>query len=523
MIGKWALLALVLVVVGAAQSRPSSAREAAEKMQASTVSILADGNPHGFGIIVGEEDGFLYAVTANHVVRDDSRNARLAVRLYGLAADPVDVTLLDQMLADVDVAVIRFRLPANFKWDPAVLGDSTGMKTADHVWIVGRNGRWSIPAVPGAFHRLDETNHQVLERVGASRGSSGGPVVSENGLVGMVTHDADDLNTLAVPIEQLRNAFGPQNWNLPWTLKRLPSARASKVEQEAPPDPLEILTRRGYTASTGSLQQAVRLGRLEDIRLLLQVGVKFQESPIGNIPVSIEVWQELRRANAIPPDPCEADLTDYKVLAAHRLLRDAARQQNLEIYKALCGGRYVASIREKLKTDLAAFERSRADADLKFQALEKIYTTQKQSCVAKLKSILSPTAMKSYSVCISTGFTKQEYAAARPLCKAVDDQVAKLEADLRSAGLSGALKSQRGDCVRMKGLENYCAEEIAGAVGASYFYAIIRDKEPMAEFERRRESKVAQACSSFAPKRNEAQPPLGKEFYDDFVRVIGPD
>lgn len=107
-------------------------------------------------------------------------------------------------------------------------------------------------------------------------------------------------------------------------------------------DPLELLTRRGYTADHSSMYRAISLGRKEDVELHQKAGVKMGALPIVHVPVAPEMWQFLVRSGIVV-EPC--NFRESEVLSAQWLLDGVLKWKgNLSIYKNLCDGRYVESI-----------------------------------------------------------------------------------------------------------------------------------------------------------------------------------
>jgi formylglycine-generating enzyme required for sulfatase activity len=202
-------------------SAPVQGEQLAEVVRPGVVALQVGDNTTGFGVVVGEEAGRLIIVTANHVVRtnDGKPLGRIDVRFYGLPGVTTTGSLLPKLLQRVDVAVIETPTPSGFSWRPDVLARSDSLQPGDRVWSVGRKADWIIQAVAGAFRQRDIDNILRLEHLGVTTGSSGSPVVAEKGLVGILVSDEDDLDTRAVPIETIENAFSPQNWNLPWSLR----------------------------------------------------------------------------------------------------------------------------------------------------------------------------------------------------------------------------------------------------------------------------------------------------------------
>ena len=85
------------------------------------------------------------------------------------------------------------------------------------VWLVGRVGNWSIPASPGTVAQTNPFTGKIqVEGLAARAGSSGGPLISNDGIVGMIVDDGE-LYTEATPIaiieKQVRDV-----WHYEWDL-----------------------------------------------------------------------------------------------------------------------------------------------------------------------------------------------------------------------------------------------------------------------------------------------------------------
>src|SRR5262245_17295238 len=107
------ILAAVLFVPGVAVAEPTG-RDVALKLRQNTVRIevnLGEATENGFGFIVGEKDGVLYAFTANHVVEQkdpDGPPPKVRVELYDHRGDMIDAKLLGTHDVGHDLAVITF-------------------------------------------------------------------------------------------------------------------------------------------------------------------------------------------------------------------------------------------------------------------------------------------------------------------------------------------------------------------------------------------------------------------------------
>jgi Trypsin-like peptidase domain/VHL beta domain len=187
-----------------------------------TATISRDVGPQtGFGFIVGQQQNRLIVVTADHVVRGDTPGAEDKA--------PLITFFLNQgyqirgVLEGVglpkdrgDLAVILVENPgfATFVTDAI---DSTRLKRKLPVWVIGRSGGWNIPVSPGVVAGVDPFTQRIqVESLAAGVGSSGGPLISSKGIVGMIVDDTG-LYTEATPISAIQTQV-QENWHYNWQL-----------------------------------------------------------------------------------------------------------------------------------------------------------------------------------------------------------------------------------------------------------------------------------------------------------------
>jgi hypothetical protein len=101
------------------------------------------------------------------------------------------------------------------------------------VWLVGRAGDWNIPASPGIVAQIDSFTNQIqVEGLAARVGSSGGPLISSNGIVGMIVRD-NDLYTEATPLEPIQMQVR-EKWHYAWQLIAGPIPKPTPPRIESP-------------------------------------------------------------------------------------------------------------------------------------------------------------------------------------------------------------------------------------------------------------------------------------------------
>jgi hypothetical protein len=194
----------------------------------------------GFGFIVGQQQNRLVVVTADHVVRGDdpgSEDRAPLITFFLNQGSQVEGRLEGVGLPKGrgDLAVILVPNPGLAPLVTEAI-DLIPPVRGDRVWVVGRAGGWNIPASPGVVAESDPFSQRIrVENLGARVGSSGGPLVSGNGIVGMIVDD-DGLYTEATPISLIQ-AQVRDNWRYVWQL----TSKAGQLAVSPPaPSPTSV-------------------------------------------------------------------------------------------------------------------------------------------------------------------------------------------------------------------------------------------------------------------------------------------
>jgi len=208
----------------------------------STVQITRDqltgGQEYGFGFIVSQDNGKLYIVTANHVVRDidsgpDAKLMPVHVRFYhDQRGIPFKAELLDWVNDDLDLALLRANIPSHLNWTPQNYCDAhqpDAYRPDDPAWFIGRAQKWFVPkdavagtiGTPGANRMLRYATNSV------EVGTSGAPVISKKGLAGVIISDGlNSVEAVDVAIVKLFIEEGGYPWQLKLSCKEnLPTLR----------------------------------------------------------------------------------------------------------------------------------------------------------------------------------------------------------------------------------------------------------------------------------------------------------
>jgi S1-C subfamily serine protease len=175
----------------------------------------------GAGIVVGVSGGRLYIVTANHVVRHGTQQARtLGVTFRSLPGEPAAAKLLSDFDEGLDLAVLAVDSGGlgiktrSLPFDR--LGDANVLYRGDPVYAVGQpNGvRWRVSATPDRMSRK-AADSIYFESSSVAPGHSGGGLLNGRWqLVGMIRGDQTpegEAVRLSRVIERLKEWGYPVN------------------------------------------------------------------------------------------------------------------------------------------------------------------------------------------------------------------------------------------------------------------------------------------------------------------------
>ncbi|MCI5164806.1 MAG: hypothetical protein D3903_01640 [Candidatus Electrothrix sp. GM3_4] len=225
------LAVLVLFILSAVSSLAVGiGREVCEPYKPLVVQIttqFAVGEENGFGFLVGERDDQFYIVTANHVVRSNRPDNPAKQVVLHFSWDPgsrgYKAELLYTMYGPLDLALLRID-KAKINGAERVSWEGRKWcrrwKLEEEVWFIGRAREWYIPPDKRAGILLrTEADLQGFIQVDINSvqpGTSGAPLLTRNGLVGMVVTDSPE-KTRAVNIDYIRRFVSIENpypWNL---------------------------------------------------------------------------------------------------------------------------------------------------------------------------------------------------------------------------------------------------------------------------------------------------------------------
>jgi formylglycine-generating enzyme required for sulfatase activity len=203
--------------------------------------------PTGFGLVVGERFGTVYVATPYHVVfgpdRPSSLGATPGVVFRGDRFRTIQTRRLNAASERDDLAVIEVIPPQGLAIPRAPM--AVAAQRGTWVWNIGIGQDWDMPDRAGGLGPLDVVTG--LRRVGqlrTPRGASGGAVVTDSGVIGIVLQDATDYSLL-LPVERIVQVF--MAWDLPVNLLTPPPAASPAASLPVAPFPLTIPA--GFSAS----------------------------------------------------------------------------------------------------------------------------------------------------------------------------------------------------------------------------------------------------------------------------------
>jgi hypothetical protein len=259
---------IVVAALFLAPQRPAAAadpHQLAMDLRQNTVRIearFAEETPElGFGFIVGEREGRLYAVTAYHVVADphDAPGrppVKVKVELFTHREEMIEARSLALHDGPHDLAVITFPAPDGFQWNRKCLGTEQQRAMTD-VTFVGRNQQWYVPtSTVKISSEQPEDERFAIDDLAVRPGSSGGPLIASSGIVGMILRDSSE-GAQALTIGMIRTDFN--KWGFPFQLEsRSTPATETIVDKKEPSPAAEPMSKGEAIAKRNPLSAALR-------------------------------------------------------------------------------------------------------------------------------------------------------------------------------------------------------------------------------------------------------------------------
>jgi hypothetical protein len=237
------LLLLFILTAARLPAQSTKGPDNARDLRKNVVKIRAERGDspeeNGYGFIVGERERDLYIVTANHVVRSDvpgASNGNVEVMFFSDQGKWHSAELLERVLSNKDVAVIRVKRPEGLMWKANSLAVEKGPLSGRQVWFIGRPGvddEWYVTFTPGIVSKGPNTNYELTVETNIVRpGMSGAPVLTETGIAGMIIRDKDAAIAIAIALDPIKEAF--DQWQYPWDLNSSNTDSPSRAAAQTP-------------------------------------------------------------------------------------------------------------------------------------------------------------------------------------------------------------------------------------------------------------------------------------------------
>jgi hypothetical protein len=200
--------ALLLPLAAAAQDTTFlTGEELAAQLRRNLVWIAAeDIGEHGYGLVVGMDSRTLWVVTARHVVvhvgmlgsqepEQPSRQVRLRFCSGGVDAEMVSAQLWPNWKpGGEDLALLGVAVPNGYRLATRALASSPAT-VGEPVWLLGSNDDCALVPAQGQVRAPADAAHNLrIDFPGVQGGSSGAPILSGRGVLGLMK-SAEDLTT----------------------------------------------------------------------------------------------------------------------------------------------------------------------------------------------------------------------------------------------------------------------------------------------------------------------------------------
>ena len=234
----WAAILLLSPAVYSASPGESFIEALKSNVVQITTSREDGWEENGSGFIIGEGHNRVLIVTANHVVRGEQGPEPLktdvTVRYFSDQGKGYNATVLETNDAKLDLAIIQVPRPDGaLNWKRESLS-AERVVARTPVWFIGRQGKWYMPSTPGSVNRYDDNLESILniyvDGLDVLTGTSGAPLISEGGIIGMLIDDKPGRNAQALPIDTIQRKV--KAWGYPWQLTAYAAVRSFYIEHD---------------------------------------------------------------------------------------------------------------------------------------------------------------------------------------------------------------------------------------------------------------------------------------------------
>jgi hypothetical protein len=212
-------LLLCAALAGAAHAQDTTflnGDELAAQLRQNLVWIAAqDIDEHGYGLVVGGDASTLWIATARHVIvrtalrgsaAADEPSRQIRMRLCSMPAGTL-VAGQPEAAFDArgdDIAVLRMPRPSGYEPLLRAVAGASAPGLGEPVWLIGSNDECGVVPAQGHVRAAADAGHNLrIDFAGVQGGSSGAPVASGYGIIGLMK-SVDDVTTRAHDIADLK-------------------------------------------------------------------------------------------------------------------------------------------------------------------------------------------------------------------------------------------------------------------------------------------------------------------------------
>jgi len=213
-----ALLVLPLAASAATPTTFDDGPALGARLLKNVVRVRAAGiGEHGFGLVVGVEARHVLVLTARHVIADGKgpSTSISASFCLGDTGDAVEraATLVHEFDAgERDIALLRVQRPPDYRLLMEAVAPAETLALRQEAWLLGQDDQCGVAPGTAAVLALPDAREQLaIEHPGARGGSSGGPVISAYGVLGIVTR-ADDIVMSVQAIGPIARRLQADGW-----------------------------------------------------------------------------------------------------------------------------------------------------------------------------------------------------------------------------------------------------------------------------------------------------------------------
>jgi hypothetical protein len=202
------------------QERQDPGFELAIQLRPNVVRI-SSGLREGFGLIFAEKQGYVFIVTSKRTIANPEQ---IQVSFFDGTKPYLNADA--KIRNDIpDLTVLRVKAKAPDGWTKNCYTDE--VSNYSKVWFIGRSGKWYVPSRSSIGVTREVSSTKILFDIGSiEESSAGGPLLSEKGILGIITSDSPEESE-ALRISQVKRVLINSGYPFDLEPRMLASANAN--------------------------------------------------------------------------------------------------------------------------------------------------------------------------------------------------------------------------------------------------------------------------------------------------------